>query len=126
MPNYYNVCLRYINSSKVENYLRNWKNTMKVEAMNDVVGVVSIISSVFSIILAIFAIMFSRRVEERLKKNFLRLKEIMELNHDRTKEVLENVDQEADAIKATVYDSQTELRETLEQIMDECNLSEKK
>jgi uncharacterized membrane protein len=94
--------------------------------MNDVVGVVSIISSVFSIILATFAIMFSRRVEERLKKNFLRLKEIMELNHDRTKEVLENLDQEADAIKATVYESQTELRETLEHIMDECDLSEEK
>jgi hypothetical protein len=65
-------------------------------------------------------------VELRLKKNFLRPKAIKELNQDRTKEDLENLDQEADSIKANVYESQTELRETLEQIMDECNLSEKK
>jgi ribosomal protein L9 len=61
-----------------------------------------------------------------LKKNFLRPKAIKELNQDRNKEDLENLDQEADSIKANVYESQTELRETLEQIMDECNLSEKK
>jgi hypothetical protein len=60
-----------------------------------------------------------------LKKNFLRPKAIKELNQDRNKEDLENLDQEADSIKANVYESQ-ELRETLEQIMDECNLSEKK
>jgi hypothetical protein len=60
-----------------------------------------------------------------LKKNFLGPKAIKELNQDRTKEDLENLDQEADSIKANVYESQ-ELRETLEQIMDDCNLSEKK
>lgn len=63
--------------------------------------------------------------EERLKKNFLRLKKVMDSNHDRTKEVLNNIDQEAENIKATVYKSQNELRETLEEIIEECDISKK-
>ena len=39
------------------------------------------------------------QVEERLKKNFLRLKDIMDNNHERTKEVLANMDREAEDIK---------------------------
>ena len=65
----------------------------------DIVVIVSIISSISSIILAIFAILFSMRVEVRLKKNFLRLKDIMDNNHERTKEVLANMDREAEDIK---------------------------
>ncbi len=42
------------------------------------------------------------RVEERLKKNFLRLKDVKDNNHERTKEVLANMDREADDIKTTV------------------------
>lgn len=97
-----------------------------MKELADLVATVSIISSVSSIILAIFAIWFSRKVEERLKKNFLRLKEVMDNNHDRTKEVLNNIDQEADAIKMTVYNSQAELRQTLEEIIEECDISRNK
>ena len=93
--------------------------------MTDIVVIVSIISSITSIILAIFAILFSRRVEERLKKNFLRLKDIMDNNHERTKEVLANMDHEAEDIKTTVYKSQSELQEALKNIMDDCDISEK-
>ncbi len=46
--------------------------------LNDLVAVVSIVSSAVSIILAVLAIVFSRRVEERLKKNFMLLKNIMD------------------------------------------------
>ena len=53
------------------------------------------------------------QVEERLKKNFLRLKDIMDNNHERTKEVLANMDREAEDIKTTVFKSQTELQEAL-------------
>ena len=91
----------------------------------DVVVIVSIISSITSIILAIFAILFSMQVEERLKKNFLRLKDIMDNNHERTKEVLVNMDREAEDIKTTVFKSQTELQEALKNIMDDCNISGK-
>lgn len=97
-----------------------------MKELADLVATVSIISSVSSIILAIFAIWFSRKVEERLKKNFLRLKEVMDNNHDRTKMVLNNIDQEADAIKMTVYNSQAELRQTLEEIIEECDISRNK
>jgi hypothetical protein len=90
----------------------------------DLVATVSIISSVASITLAIFAIWFSMRVDERLKTNFLRLKKVMDDNHERTKEVLADIDREADAIKSTVYKSQSELQKALENIIDECNISE--
>lgn len=50
----------------------------------------------------------------------------MDNNHDRTKMVLNNIDQEADAIKKTVYNSQVELRQTLEEIIDECDISRNK
>ena len=50
----------------------------------------------------------------------------MDNNHDRTKEVLNNIDQEADAIKMTVYNSQDELRQTLEEIIEECDISRNK
>ena len=79
----------------------------------DVVVILSIITSITSIIPAIFAILFSMQVEERLKKNFLRLKDIMDNNHERTKEVLANMDREAEDIKTTVFKSQTELQEAL-------------
>jgi len=93
--------------------------------LDNIVALISIVSSVVSIILAVFAILFSRRVENRLKHNFQKLKTIMDENQERTKEVLGNIDSEADAIKSTVYKSQTELHETLKTIMDECNIDKK-
>ncbi len=84
--------------------------------MVDVVAVVSIISSVFSIILAVYAIQFSRRVEERLKNNFLILKETMEENKIQAETCLSNIDREAEAIKKTVDESHEKLHETLKDI----------
>lgn len=49
----------------------------------------------------------------------------MDENHERTKDVLENIDQEADAIKKTVYESQRELKETLDGIMEKCGIVKK-
>lgn len=92
---------------------------------DDLVAIVSILSSISSIILAIFAIWFSRRVEERLKRNFLRLKTVMDNNHDRTKEVLNNIDREADNIKESMHKSQEELLETLDEIIKDCEFSKK-
>ncbi|EKQ55934.1 MAG: hypothetical protein B655_0010 [Methanobacterium sp. Maddingley MBC34] len=84
--------------------------------MVDVVATVSIISSAFSIILAVYAIQFSRRVEERLKNNFLILKETMEANQKQAQECLSNIDREAEAIKKTVDKSHEKLHETLQDI----------
>jgi len=84
--------------------------------MVDVVATVSIISSVFSIILAVYAIQFSRRVEERLKNNFLILKETMESNQIQAQECLSNINREAEAIKKTVDQSHEKLHETLQDI----------
>jgi predicted tellurium resistance membrane protein TerC len=95
-----------------------------VKELVDIVVIVSIISSITSIILAIFAILFSMRVEKRLKKNFLRLKYVMDNNHERTKEVLANMDHEAEDIKTTIHKSQTELQEVLQNIMDDFDICE--
>ena len=50
----------------------------------------------------------------------------MDNNHERTKEVLANMDHEAEDIKKTVYNSQSELRDALKKIMDDCDMSGKK
>jgi hypothetical protein len=84
--------------------------------MTDVVAIVSIISSAFSIILAAYAILFSRRVEERLKTNFLILKESLETNQKHAEACLSNIDREAEAIKKTVDMSHAKLHETLNDI----------
>jgi adenylosuccinate synthase len=84
--------------------------------MVDVVATVSIISSVFSIILAVYAIQFSRRVEERLKNNFLILKDTIEANQEQAQECLSNIDREAEAIKNTVDQSHEKLHEALKDI----------
>ncbi|OPY25077.1 MAG: hypothetical protein A4E26_00003 [Methanobacterium sp. PtaU1.Bin097] len=41
---------------------------------------------------------------------------MMDNNHERTKELLANIDRESDAIKTTVYESRAELQETLVKI----------
>jgi cell fate (sporulation/competence/biofilm development) regulator YmcA (YheA/YmcA/DUF963 family) len=87
--------------------------------LNDLVAIISILSSIVSMILAIFAIMFSRRVEERLKKNFLILKETMELNREQAEACLYNIDKEAEAIKNTVADSHSQIHETLQTLKKE-------
>ena len=50
----------------------------------------------------------------------------MDNNHERTKEVLANMDHEAEDIKLTVYKSQSELQEALKKLMDDCDISGKK
>lgn len=49
----------------------------------------------------------------------------MDENHERTKDVLSNIDSEAEAIKSTVYESQAELKETLSSIMESCDIGKK-
>ena len=49
----------------------------------------------------------------------------MDNNHERTKEVLANMDREADEIKTTVCESQTEIKQALKDIMDNCDISNK-
>ena len=66
------------------------------------------------------------RVEQRLKNNFLKLKDIMDNNHERTKEVLANMDSEAAEIKTVVHESQMELKKELINIMDDSDISVQK
>lgn len=49
----------------------------------------------------------------------------MDNNHDRTKEVLNNMDQEAEDIKETVQKSQKQLLKTLDEIIKECDVTSK-
>lgn len=87
--------------------------------LNDLVAIVSILSSIVSMILAIYAILFSRRVEERLKSNFLILKKTMEQNREQAEACLSNIDKGAEAIKNTVADSHSQIHETLKTLKKE-------
>ncbi len=78
--------------------------------------VLSIVSSFIASILAIFAILFSKRTEERLKKNFMRMQEYMKIQHEKTESLMENMGKEADAIRSTVHETRLELLDSIEKV----------
>jgi hypothetical protein len=94
--------------------------------MTDLIPLIYITSSIISIILAITAIWFSLSVERRLKQNFLRLKDLIEVQHTRTQELMDNIDHESEAIQSVVYETQTEVHETLKEMLENCKISENK
>lgn len=91
--------------------------------MLDIFPIIYIISSILSIILAITAIWFSLSVERRLKRNFLNLKNLIELQHQMTEELMQNMDKESGNIQSVVYQTQTEIHETLQDMQEHCKIS---
>ncbi len=92
--------------------------------MSDPIPLIYITSSIISIILAITAIWFSLSVERRLKENFLRLKDLIELQHTRTQELMDGMESESQYIQSVVYETQAEIHETLHKILENCQISE--
>ncbi|MBI5679680.1 MAG: hypothetical protein HZC47_02140 [Methanobacterium sp.] len=78
--------------------------------------ILSIISSIMSAILALFAIQFSRRTEERLKRNFTRIQKYMKIQHDKTEGLLASIESESEEIKAKVHETRMELLESIENV----------
>lgn len=78
--------------------------------------ILSIISSIISAILALFAIQFSKRTEKRLKLNFKQMQKFMQVQNEKTEDVLASLDEEADAIKSTVHETRQELLESIENV----------
>lgn len=78
--------------------------------------VISIISSIISAILALFAIQFSRRTEERLKRNFTRIQKYMKIQHDKTENILASMESESEEIQSKVHETRQELLESIENV----------
>lgn len=91
--------------------------------MLDILPIIYTISSILSIILAITAIWFSLSVERRLKQNFMNLKSLIELQHQMTGELMDNINQESGNIQSVVYQTQTEIHETLQDMRENCKMS---
>lgn len=94
--------------------------------MLDIFPIIYIITSVLSIILAITAIWFSLSVEKRLKQNFMNLKSLIELQHQITKELMDNINEESGNIQSVVYQTQAEIHETLQDMRENCKMSNSK
>jgi hypothetical protein len=92
----------------------------------DIFPIIYIITSVLSIILAITAIWFSLSVEKRLKQNFMNLKSLIELQHQMTKELMDNINHESGNIQSVVYQTQAEIHETLQDMRENCKISNSK
>lgn len=78
--------------------------------------VLSIVSSFISAILALFAIMFSKRTEERLKRNFTRIQKYMNLQHEKTENLLASIEIESEAIRSSVHSTRLELLDSIENV----------
>jgi len=78
--------------------------------------VLSIISSFIASVLAIFAIMFSRRTEQRLKRNFTRIQKYMKIQHEKTENLMENIEKESENIRSSVHSTRLELLDSIESV----------
>jgi hypothetical protein len=92
----------------------------------DILPIIYTVSSLLSIILAITAIWFSLSVERRLKQNFMNLKSLIELQHQMTKELMDNINEESGNIQSVVYQTQAEIHETLQDMRENCKISNSK
>ena len=95
------------------------------ENLYDIIPTIYLFTSIISIILAITAILFSLSVERRLKENFLRLKDLIEFQHQRTEELMNNINQESVNIQSVVYETQAEIHEALQDMQKHCKMTKK-
>lgn len=78
--------------------------------------VLSIFSSFMASVLAIVAIRFSKRTEERLKNNFEQMRSIMDLQGKKTENLMANIENEAEAIRSSVHSTSLELLDSIENV----------
>jgi two-component sensor histidine kinase len=76
----------------------------------------SFISSVISVILALYAIRFSKRTEERLKNNFVHIRSMMDMQNEKTEDLLASIEKEAENIRSSVHGTRLELLDSIENI----------
>lgn len=78
--------------------------------------VLSFVSSVISAILALYAIRFSKRTENRLKNNFIKIQSMMDLQNQKTEALLDGMTKEAEDIRGSVHGTRLELLESIENV----------
>jgi len=78
--------------------------------------VLSIISSFIASVLAVFAILFSRRTEKRLKGNFKQMHRMMNLQHEKTENIMASLEKEAENIRSSVHTTRLELLDSIENV----------
>ena len=87
--------------------------------MNEILSWISLISGISSVILAVIAILFARSAETQTTNNFIKTQEVMEQQHSKTKDVLNEIDKRAAIMEKTVTESQEKLLTTITKIIDE-------
>ena len=76
----------------------------------------SFVSSVISAILALYAIRFSKRTEDRLKKNFVKIQNMMDLQHEKTEDLFVSLENEANNIRSSVHGTRLELLDSIQKV----------
>lgn len=79
----------------------------------DVLTVVSLVASIASLALALFTIYLARATDRATRALFDRTQDMMNRQHDRTKDVLAEIDKRAAVIDKVVTDAQQKMLETL-------------
>lgn len=93
--------------------------------ITQVLTVVSLLASGASLLLAIVAISFARNAEREIHDNFARTQDMMQSHHERTKEVLAEIDKRAAVTERTVTDAQDRLLTTMTSIINETVIPKK-
>lgn len=78
--------------------------------------ILSLVSSVISAILALYAIRFTRRTEERLKSNFTKMRGMMDLQIQKSEALLKGMEKEAEDIRGSVQKTRVELLDSIENV----------
>ncbi|MGB9936682.1 MAG: hypothetical protein ACPK7O_03095 [Methanobacterium sp.] len=78
--------------------------------------VLSFVSSLISAILALYAILFSKRTENRLKNNFKHIKSMMDTQNEKTEVLLNGMREEAEDIRGSVQVTRLELLDSIESV----------
>ena len=90
-----------------------------------IIDVISFLSSIASLILAIVAILAAKNSEREVRDNFEKTQRVMIEYHERTKEVLAEIDKKSEVIERTVSESQRQLMTTMTNIINETVIPKK-
>lgn len=78
--------------------------------------VLSIISSFIASVLALVAIRFSKRTEQRLKNNFKQMRSMINIQHEKTENIMASLEKEAETIRSSVHSTRLELLDSIESV----------
>ena len=85
----------------------------------DIAALLSLVVGIVSVVLAVVAIQFTRTTDREIRASFNDTREMMANQHERTKDVLAEIDKRATVIETTVTDAQHQLLNTVTTLLQQ-------